>query len=88
MVAVVMDPLADEVADGQHADPLVDPDPVEVGGIERSDEIDAVGPEREELGQQLGRVAQVVAASGGDRDLVPALEGRPVSRPGSSGSGR
>jgi hypothetical protein len=78
MLTVVVDPLAEERAYGELADSGVVPDPDEVVVAERADELEALGPEREEPRQQLGRVAFLVAARGRD------LRGLPILEPGGS----
>ena len=53
MVAVVMDPLAEQLVDAQRADVRVDADATHVGRTERPDERHAVKPKRSEFGRQL-----------------------------------
>src|SRR6185295_8192331 len=57
VVPVVMDPLAEEIADRQLADRLMDAGPGQVIRPERTDEVDALHAKRQELGEELSRVA-------------------------------
>ena len=71
MVGVVVDPLVEEVVDGQESDFGVVPAAVEIGGRQCLHECDARGAPPDELRQELGRVALLVLALAGDGGRIP-----------------
>src|SRR5215204_4229150 len=74
MVGVVVNPLVQEVVDGQKSDFGVVSSAVEIIGCQRLHECDAGGAPPDELYQEFGRVALLVLALAGDSGRIPGRE--------------
>ena len=84
VVAVVVDPLVNEVAHGELADVRVDPDPAELVGAQPAHERDARVAQTHELVEERAHGTGAIVPLARDGDLVPgdavrtvALEDRP-----------
>src|SRR5260221_7335891 len=76
VIAIVMDPLAEQLVDAQRAHLRVDADTTHVGRTERPYERHAVKPKSPNLGRQLDARAQIVAPRLGDGRRIPTFEVR------------
>ena len=74
MIPVMVDPLVEQVADGQKPDLRVVAPALEVGGAETGDQGDAVPQEPGELVNERRGVASTVPPNPRDLVLIPRLE--------------
>jgi hypothetical protein len=80
VVAIVMNPLVQEVAHSQVADLRMEASTREIADLELGNEGDAISAERLELGDERRPRTLAVASGPGDFALIPAFEARLAAR--------
>ena len=78
MIAVVKDPLVEQVADRDPPHSIVEREPVEIALAQPADDRQTAVPALVELGQDRRDGALVITSLGGDGQLIPALLRNPV----------